>query len=74
LIRQNNFAIGLEIEAPVVEEQQETVIVDDVENANQGDETPIEENENPEQQENTETETIDDWSRFRMDISLRAYF
>lgn len=46
LIRQNNFAIGLE----VVEEQQETAIVDDAENANQGD-------ENFEQQEeNTETE------------------
>ena len=44
---------------PVVEEQQETAIVDDAENANQGDETPIEENENSEQQENTETETID---------------
>lgn len=66
LIRQNNFAIGLEVVEPVVEEQQETAIVDDVENANQGDETPIEENENheqqenPEQQENTETETIDE--------------
>jgi hypothetical protein len=48
LIRQNNFAIGLEIEAPVVEEQQE--------NANQGDETPIEENESSEQQENAENE------------------
>lgn len=53
LIRQNNFAIGLE----VVEEQQETAIVDDAENAKQGDETPIEENENSEQrEENTETE------------------
>ena len=59
LIRQNNFAIGLEIVEPVVEEQQETAIVDDAENANQGDETPIDENENSEQQENTETETID---------------
>ena len=44
LIRQNNFAIGLEVVEPVVEEQQETA---------------IEENENSEQQENTETETID---------------
>lgn len=53
LIRQNNFAIGLE----VVEEQQETAIVDDAENAKQGDETPIKENENSEQrEENTETE------------------
>ena len=60
LIRQNNFAIGLEIVEPVVEEQQETAIVDDAENANQGDEEPIEENENSEQQENTETETIDE--------------
>lgn len=41
LIRQNNFAIGLEVEEPVVEKQQET---------------QIEENENSEQQENTETE------------------
>lgn len=42
LIRQNNFAIGLEGAEPVVEEQQET---------------PIEGNENSEQQEeNTETE------------------
>ena len=60
LIRQNNFAIGLEIVEPVVEEQQETAIVDDAENANQGDETPIDENENSEKQENTETETIDE--------------
>ena len=60
LIRQNNFAIGLEIVEPVVEEQQETAIVDDTENANQGDEEPIEENENSEQQENTETEIIDE--------------
>ena len=44
LIRQNNFAIGLEVVEPVVEEQQETAIVDDAEN------------ENSEQQENTETE------------------
>ena len=58
LIRQNNFAIGLELEVvePVVEEQQETAIVDDAENANQDDETSIKENENSEQQENTETE------------------
>lgn len=41
LIRQNNFAIGLEVVEPVVEEQQETA---------------IEENKNSEQQENTETE------------------
>lgn len=41
LIRQNNFAIGLEVVEPAVWEQQET---------------PIEENENSEQQENTETE------------------
>ena len=60
LIRQNNFTIGLEIVEPVVEEQQETAIVDDAENANQGDETPIDENENSEQQKNTETETIDE--------------
>ena len=60
LIRQNNFAIGLEIVEPVVKEKQETAIVDDAENANQGDETPIDENENSEQQENTETETIDE--------------
>lgn len=60
LIRQNNFAIGLEIAEPVEEEQQETAIVDDSENANQGDEEPIEENENSEQQENTETEIIDE--------------
>lgn len=60
LIRQNNFAIGLEIVKSVVEEQQETAIVDDAENANQGGETQIEENENSEQQENTETETIDE--------------
>ena len=52
LIRQNNFAIGLE----VVEEQQETEIVDNAENANQDNEMPIEENENSVQQENTETE------------------
>lgn len=53
LIRQNNFAIGLEVVEPVVEKQQETAIVDDAK-------TPIEENENSEQQENTETETIDE--------------
>lgn len=57
LIHQNNFAIGLEVVEPVVEEQQETAIADNTENANQGDETTIEENEKSEQQEeNTETE------------------
>jgi len=55
LIRQNNFAIGLEVVEPVVEEQQETAIVDDVENADQGNETAIEGNEISEKQ-NTETE------------------
>ena len=54
LIRKNNFAIGLEVAEHFVEEQQEAEIIDDAENANQGDETQINEDKEFEQQENTE--------------------